>query len=206
MEYFLRLEGRREVLQRFVAVEDEDARGKDRARALHGRHALSERHLLALRAPGRDGPEGGRAVLAPDVLRGFVGRESVRFSLVAQLEESLIRDGGAEVSLGEIEARHSIHRAVLEQHRSSRQVAVRRRGERHPVGFPHLLSADLPAPDVQGQTLVTAGGRVLGVVGLGDSLRQAVDTAYRGMEAIQFEGMRYRTDIAHRAFAATTGS
>jgi phosphoribosylamine--glycine ligase len=43
--------------------------------------------------------------------------------------------------------------------------------------------------------LVTDGGRVLHVVGRGKTLQEARDTAYRGMEHISFEGLRYRTDI-----------
>ncbi len=47
--------------------------------------------------------------------------------------------------------------------------------------------------------LVTSGGRVLGVVGMGENIREAVKQAYSGIEAIHFEGMRYRNDIAHHA-------
>jgi len=47
--------------------------------------------------------------------------------------------------------------------------------------------------------IVTSGGRVLNVVGLGDSLQQGVERAYRAAEAISFEGMYYRKDIANRA-------
>src|SRR4030043_2244400 len=43
--------------------------------------------------------------------------------------------------------------------------------------------------------LVTDGGRVLHVVGRGKTLKEARDTAYRGLESISFEGLRYRTDI-----------
>lgn len=43
--------------------------------------------------------------------------------------------------------------------------------------------------------LVTDGGRVLHVVGKGKTLQEARDTAYRGIEHISFEGLRYRTDI-----------
>lgn len=43
--------------------------------------------------------------------------------------------------------------------------------------------------------LVTAGGRVLGVTGLGASLRAALDRAYRAVEAIAFEGKQFRRDI-----------
>ena len=43
--------------------------------------------------------------------------------------------------------------------------------------------------------LETAGGRVLGVTARGETLREAIATAYRGVEAIHFEGMQYRCDI-----------
>jgi phosphoribosylamine--glycine ligase len=44
--------------------------------------------------------------------------------------------------------------------------------------------------------LVTSGGRVLNVVGLGANIREARDNAYAGVQKIQFEGMQFRTDIA----------
>ncbi|MBU3758655.1 MAG: phosphoribosylamine--glycine ligase [Candidatus Omnitrophica bacterium] len=47
--------------------------------------------------------------------------------------------------------------------------------------------------------VVTAGGRVLAVVGLGDTLREAQDKAYQAVSKIQFEGMHYRRDIGRRA-------
>jgi len=43
--------------------------------------------------------------------------------------------------------------------------------------------------------LLTDGGRVLAVTGVGDDLRQAIDRAYAGMARIHFEGMHYRRDI-----------
>ena len=48
--------------------------------------------------------------------------------------------------------------------------------------------------------IVTAGGRVLSVTGLGATLREAVDAAYSRIADISFDGMFYRRDIAHRAF------
>ncbi len=42
---------------------------------------------------------------------------------------------------------------------------------------------------------VTAGGRVLGVTSMGDTLRSAVDTAYENVKNISFQDMHYRTDI-----------
>jgi len=46
--------------------------------------------------------------------------------------------------------------------------------------------------------LVSAGGRVLGVTGLGDTLPEAIATAYEGVGAISFEGAHWRTDIGRR--------
>jgi phosphoribosylamine--glycine ligase len=43
--------------------------------------------------------------------------------------------------------------------------------------------------------IVTAGGRVLGITGLGDGLRQARDRAYEGIAKIKFPGMQFRKDI-----------
>ena len=51
-----------------------------------------------------------------------------------------------------------------------------------------------------GDGVVTAGGRVLSVTGLGATLREAVDRAYARVAGISFDGMFYRRDIAHRAF------
>ncbi len=56
------------------------------------------------------------------------------------------------------------------------------------------------ARDAAGQ-LVTAGGRVLAVTGVGDSLEKALDTAYRAADAITFRGKTLRRDIGHRALA-----
>ncbi len=47
--------------------------------------------------------------------------------------------------------------------------------------------------------LVTAGGRVLGVTGLGASLPAAIDAAYAAANEISFEGAHYRRDIGRRA-------
>jgi phosphoribosylamine--glycine ligase len=48
--------------------------------------------------------------------------------------------------------------------------------------------------------VVTDGGRVLGVTALGETIRAAVDEAYRGVARIAWPGMHYRRDIGHRAF------
>jgi phosphoribosylamine--glycine ligase len=44
-------------------------------------------------------------------------------------------------------------------------------------------------------SLLTSGGRVLGVTGVADSLAAALSLAYRASEKIHFEGMHYRKDI-----------
>ncbi len=50
--------------------------------------------------------------------------------------------------------------------------------------------------------VVVAGGRVLCVTALGDSVKQAQRAAYAALAEIQFGGMQYRGDIGHRAVAA----
>ena len=52
----------------------------------------------------------------------------------------------------------------------------------------------------RGHEIVTAGGRVLGVLGRGPSLADAQREAYRVVGTVSFEGCHFRTDIAHRAF------
>ena len=47
--------------------------------------------------------------------------------------------------------------------------------------------------------LVTNGGRVLGVTGRGETLREAVDAAYAKVKQIHFENAFWRRDIGHRA-------
>jgi phosphoribosylamine---glycine ligase len=47
--------------------------------------------------------------------------------------------------------------------------------------------------------VVTDGGRVLGVTGIGPSVAAAIDNAYAGVRSISFEGAHYRKDIGARA-------
>jgi phosphoribosylamine--glycine ligase len=51
----------------------------------------------------------------------------------------------------------------------------------------------------QGNAIVTAGGRVLTVVGRAASFAGAIARAYEGVSKIAFEGMHYRTDIGRKA-------
>jgi len=51
----------------------------------------------------------------------------------------------------------------------------------------------------RGDRLVTNGGRILNVTGVGDDLGDARAAAYGAVEQISFPGMKYRNDIAERA-------
>jgi phosphoribosylamine---glycine ligase len=61
----------------------------------------------------------------------------------------------------------------------------------------HVLHAGT-ALDASGQ-LVTSGGRVLSVVGLGSTLEQARDNAYRLVDGVDIAGAHHRRDIALKA-------
>ena len=47
-------------------------------------------------------------------------------------------------------------------------------------------------------SLVTDGGRVLGITAIGDNFDLAIATAYDAVQSIQFENMYYRRDIGHQ--------
>jgi phosphoribosylamine---glycine ligase len=47
--------------------------------------------------------------------------------------------------------------------------------------------------------IVTAGGRVLTIVGSGRTYRDAIDVAYRAADHVRFEGMQFRRDIGAKA-------
>ena len=55
-----------------------------------------------------------------------------------------------------------------------------------------LIDAKRAAP-------VTAGGRVLTVVGTGPTYEDAIERAYQGVSMIRFDGMQYRKDIGRKA-------
>jgi phosphoribosylamine--glycine ligase len=56
----------------------------------------------------------------------------------------------------------------------------------------------------QNGNIVTGGGRTLAVTALASELKSAIDLAYCGVAAIDFEHAHYRTDIGHRALARMT--
>ena len=51
------------------------------------------------------------------------------------------------------------------------------------------------------QQLVTDGGRVIGVTGVGKTFDQAIALAYDAIKCIQFEGMYYRRDIGKKVLS-----
>jgi phosphoribosylamine--glycine ligase len=53
----------------------------------------------------------------------------------------------------------------------------------------------------RGDEIVTAGGRVLTVVGRGPTYQEAAARAYAGVARISFDGMHYRRDIGRKAVA-----
>ncbi len=55
-----------------------------------------------------------------------------------------------------------------------------------------------------GCDVVTSGGRVLGVTALGETIRSAVDNAYKAVSKISFTDMYFRKDIGFRALKRDT--
>ena len=55
---------------------------------------------------------------------------------------------------------------------------------------------------LDGDTILTAGGRVLGVTATADTLPNALQTAYDGVKSIAFQDAHYRNDIGQRALKA----
>jgi phosphoribosylamine--glycine ligase len=53
-----------------------------------------------------------------------------------------------------------------------------------------------------GTTLVTNGGRVMNLVATAQTLKEAVEKAYRSVDSVSFDGMQYRKDIGKVALEA----
>ena len=83
----------------------------------------------------------------------------------------------------------------------------------YPKGKEITVPADLPenvtvyhaGDKLDGDKLVTSGGRVLGVTAVGGTLEAALKDAYAAAERIEFEGKYMRHDIGKRALAALEG-
>jgi phosphoribosylamine--glycine ligase len=53
--------------------------------------------------------------------------------------------------------------------------------------------------------IVTSGGRVLGVTGLGEDIPRAIERTYQAVKKISWEGVYYRTDIGYKALCQALG-
>jgi len=53
--------------------------------------------------------------------------------------------------------------------------------------------------ELKGDTIVTNGGRVLGVTAIGDTVQEAINKAYGAVEEIRWDGCYYRKDIGRKA-------
>jgi len=51
----------------------------------------------------------------------------------------------------------------------------------------------------EGGKVLTSGGRVLGVTGLGENIPEAIKTTYQAVSKITWDGVQYRTDIGGNA-------
>ena len=75
-------------------------------------------------------------------------------------------------------------------------------------GFPLEIPADVwPHADVagaklDGDTLLTNGGRVVGISAVADTLKEAIDAAYARAARVTFENRYFRQDIGARAMKA----
>ena len=80
----------------------------------------------------------------------------------------------------------------------------------YPTGLPITGLPEQPTESVvvfhagttqSNQTVLTNGGRVVGVTALAETIKQAQQQAYAALAPIQFEGRYFRSDIAHRVFS-----
>lgn len=80
--------------------------------------------------------------------------------------------------------------------------------EKYDKGFPVTIPAEVKnsvyvaGAKAQGDTLLTSGGRVLGVTAVGGTLPEAIEKAYAKVEKISFANAFYRHDIGQRALKA----
>jgi phosphoribosylamine--glycine ligase len=105
----------------------------------------------------------------------------------------------AEERLGEIEVKFSQGSACCVVHASKGYPEKYETGfeiKEEPMGDAFVYYAGAKNQDGK---IVTAGGRVLGVVAKGESLDDAIDKAYKASEKVHFENAFYRRDIGKRA-------
>jgi phosphoribosylamine--glycine ligase len=57
----------------------------------------------------------------------------------------------------------------------------------------------------QDESIVTSGGRVLGITALGRDTQDAVERVYKAIRLVRFEGAHYRKDIGNKALGYLRG-
>ena len=74
-----------------------------------------------------------------------------------------------------------------------------------PAAFPANVTCYHAGDKLENGTLVTSGGRVLGITAAAPTLEEALRDAYAAAETVEFEGKYLRHDIGQRALAAMEG-
>ncbi len=85
----------------------------------------------------------------------------------------------------------------------------------YPVKYENGFEIKLPAPEentdyfvagakLEGDKLLSAGGRVLGVTAVADTLEKAIENSYKATKKVEFSNGFYRNDIGARALKAFT--
>ncbi len=80
--------------------------------------------------------------------------------------------------------------------------------QKYDSGFEITLPKDIDGEiyvagaKLDGERLLTAGGRVLGVTAVADTLESAIEKAYETTRKVKFDNIYYRTDIGQRALKA----
>ena len=80
--------------------------------------------------------------------------------------------------------------------------------EKYQSGYPITVDSDIDATIIyagakkDGESILSAGGRVLGVTAVGPDLKTAIEKAYKETEKVHFENAYKRNDIGARALKA----
>ena len=78
--------------------------------------------------------------------------------------------------------------------------------QKYETGFEITMPADkniyVAGAKLQGDKLLTGGGRVLGVTETAPTLKEAIDKAYETVKSVNFDNAYYRSDIGQRALKA----
>jgi phosphoribosylamine--glycine ligase len=121
----------------------------------------------------------------------------------------------AELALACIDGRLREHKVAIAANRAALCVVAAAEGYPESYHKGMQITGDMAGGDevvvfhagtrLDENRVVTSGGRVLGVTGIGHSLAEARDRAYRALERIHFQGMYYRRDIGARGLAHRAG-